>query len=508
MVYVGSNDGNLYALNATSGAIAWHGTAGASIPHAAAVDGGRVFAGSDDGKVYAFPTSCSTPCPPLWTTTTAGRISSAPVVAGGVVYVGAGNGAEGDLWALDAATGAVVWSVHLSGAPPGVAVDNGVVYASDGFSLYAFPASCSTPCSYLWLGQSGGAPPAIGSGEVFSDAGFVNDRFNVFAASGSCATPCPPLWTGHTNSGSGRPAAVANGTAFLTEGDGTLAAFPAQCSSLCNPSWTVPLGGFVSEPSVANGIVFVGTDSDAKTFDASNGTQLSTISTGSSPAQAPAIANGLVYVSTFDFTHGGRISAYALNATDTQPPDLSLPGDLTVIAPDSSGAIVTYTVTAEDAIDPNPSLSCTPPSGSTFPIGTTKVTCTATDASGNQSTGSFNVTVIAPWDITLTLAAKDKVNTRTGAVTIAGTVKCNRDGGVSIFGTVQQLIANRATLTGNFFAFVNCTAPSSGWNVTVSADNGTFKPGKAKVNASGFGCEVTCDSSAAAATVTFLATKN
>jgi hypothetical protein len=242
-----------------------------------------------------------------------------------------------------------------------------------------------------------------------------------------------------------------------------------------------------------------------KTFDASTGTQISTISTGGSTALAPAIANGLVYVSTFDFTHGGRVSAYALDATDTQPPDLSLPGDLTVIASDSSGAVVTYTVTAQDAIDPNPTVSCAPPSGSTFPIGTTRVTCTATDAAGNRSTGSFNVTVIAPWDITLTLAAKDSVNTRTGVVTVAGTVKCNRDGGVSIFGTVQELIANRATLTGNFFVFVNCTAPSSSWNATVSADNGTFKPGKADVHASAFGCEITCDSSAAVATVTLVA---
>lgn len=505
MVYVGSNDGNLYALNATTGAIAWHGTAGASIPRPAAVDGGRVLAGSDDGKMYAFPTACSTPCAPLWTANLGGGITSAPVVSNGVLYVGAFAPGGGNVVALDVSTGAVVWSAPVSGGPPGVAVSNGVVYASDGFSLYAFPASCSTPCSYLWLGQSAGAPPAVGAGEVFTDAGFVNDRFNVFAASASCTTPCPPVWTGHTNSGSSRPAAVANGMAFLAEGDGTLAAFPAQCSSLCNPSWTVPLGGFVSAPSVANGIVFVGTDSDVKTFDASSGTQLSTISTDGSTAQSPAIANGLVYVSSFDFTHGGRISAYALSATDTQPPDLRLPADLTVIAGDSTGAVVTYTATAEDAIDPNPSVSCAPPSGSTFPIGTTKVTCTATDASGNEATGSFTVTVIAAWDITLTLAAKDSVNPDTGAVAVTGTVKCNRDGSASIFGTVQQLISNRATLTGGFFAFVNCVAPSSAWSATVSADNGKFKAGKADVSASAFGCELTCDSSNAAATVTLRA---
>jgi hypothetical protein len=38
-------------------------------------------------------------------------------------------------------------------------------------------------------------------------------------------------------------------------------------------------------------------------------------------------------------------------------------------------------------------LTCSPPPGSTFPIGTTTVTCTATDASGNGSSASFTVHV-------------------------------------------------------------------------------------------------------------------
>src|SRR5262249_3010878 len=37
------------------------------------------------------------------------------------------------------------------------------------------------------------------------------------------------------------------------------------------------------------------------------------------------------------------------------------------------------------------SVACNPPSGSTFPIGTTTVTCTATDAAGNMSSCSFTV---------------------------------------------------------------------------------------------------------------------
>jgi len=68
-----------------------------------------------------------------------------------------------------------------------------------------------------------------------------------------------------------------------------------------------------------------------------------------------------------------------------------------VNAPDrfgtSPGEIVTFSITASDDQDPSPDVVCVPPSGSFFPRGTTLVTCTATDASSNQSSCEFPVTV-------------------------------------------------------------------------------------------------------------------
>jgi hypothetical protein len=54
---------------------------------------------------------------------------------------------------------------------------------------------------------------------------------------------------------------------------------------------------------------------------------------------------------------------------------------------------VPYTVTATDDEDPAPTVSCSPDSLSSFPVGDTAVGCTATDTSGNSSTGSFHVVV-------------------------------------------------------------------------------------------------------------------
>jgi hypothetical protein len=58
---------------------------------------------------------------------------------------------------------------------------------------------------------------------------------------------------------------------------------------------------------------------------------------------------------------------------------------------------VNYTSpTANDIVDGAVTVTCSPASGSTFPIGTTTVTCSATDARNNTSSTSFTVTVIVP----------------------------------------------------------------------------------------------------------------
>jgi hypothetical protein len=66
---------------------------------------------------------------------------------------------------------------------------------------------------------------------------------------------------------------------------------------------------------------------------------------------------------------------------------------MTVDATSPSGAAVSYTATAADAVDPATLITCAPASGTTFAIGTTNVTCMATDASGNRASASFTVTV-------------------------------------------------------------------------------------------------------------------
>ncbi|HYF64115.1 MAG TPA: HYR domain-containing protein, partial [Herpetosiphonaceae bacterium] len=93
-------------------------------------------------------------------------------------------------------------------------------------------------------------------------------------------------------------------------------------------------------------------------------------------------------------------------APDTTPPVISVPADLSVTASDASGAAVSYAATATDAVDPSPSLECAPPSGSIFPVGTTTVTCTAKDASGNTASASFAVIVVRSYRLYLPLVGR------------------------------------------------------------------------------------------------------
>lgn len=86
---------------------------------------------------------------------------------------------------------------------------------------------------------------------------------------------------------------------------------------------------------------------------------------------------------------------FTITVVDQKPPVLRCPPDRVVVATSSQGAAVYYNVAAADDCDNSPNVICTPPSGSIFPIGTTTVTCVGTDSSGNSSTCSFNVIVVA-----------------------------------------------------------------------------------------------------------------
>ncbi|HEU0011562.1 MAG TPA: HYR domain-containing protein, partial [Verrucomicrobiae bacterium] len=114
-----------------------------------------------------------------------------------------------------------------------------------------------------------------------------------------------------------------------------------------------------------------------------------------SPAPGTLLNIGLQTL-TFTVTDSMGLSTTCIaNVTvaDVTPPVIVCPANITAQCTGPAGTVVTYSVSATDC-DPTPSLGCLPASGSTFAIGSTLVTCTASDMSGNTTNCMFTVNVV------------------------------------------------------------------------------------------------------------------
>jgi len=87
-------------------------------------------------------------------------------------------------------------------------------------------------------------------------------------------------------------------------------------------------------------------------------------------------------------------NSFVVNVVDTTPPVVTVPLPMTLEATGPGGANASFTATAVDIVDGNITPTCVPPSGSLFPLGTTTVTCSATDAHNNTGSASFTITVV------------------------------------------------------------------------------------------------------------------
>jgi len=162
---------------------------------------------------------------------------------------------------------------------------------------------------------------------------------------------------------------------------------------------------------------------------------------------------------------GGQDAAAATSGfvADTTAPTITpAPADMTVNSTDPTGTVVTYPVpTSTDTQDPNPIVNCSTKSGAKFPVGTTTVTCTATDANGNaSSTDTFHVTVLF-------------VNQAAGGA--SGTVPATLSltlGAPASFGTFTPGIAM------DYAASTTATVTSTAGDATLSvSDPDTTNPG-------------------------------
>ena len=265
----------------------WKGSVGPIIQEGMAspvVANGIVYCSLFDNAATALNASTGAT---LWTFLKAD--DSFPLaVANGVAYVG---GEDGNTYALNASTGAELWRFTPANTALStfVVASSGVVYVgSNDNSVYALNASTG---ARLWNRVVSGFPwsSAVANGVVYVGTGSnltgpgIVDALN--ASTGAL------LWTFATGGTVRSSPTVASGVVYIASNDGELFALNASTGARL---WTFTSGDVIgSSPAVANGIVYVGS-TNTYALNATTGAKLWTSNTGAN--SSPAVANGVVYV--------------------------------------------------------------------------------------------------------------------------------------------------------------------------------------------------------------------
>ena len=260
LVYIGSGDGNVYALDARTGSVTWKFATGNVVHASPAVAEGTVFIGSWDTYFYALDALTGRE---RWRFKTGDDtvihnqvgIQSSAAVADGVVYFGC---RDSQLYALDAHTGKQRWKFdnHGSWVVGSPAVHDGKVYfgTSDSGLLYALDAASGAPVFSQKLVWFVFASPAIAGNLLY--AATWDGRLTAMDL-----TQHTPAWTFATDgSRHTRPAfmkadSTINGEALGSENfyDDVFVQIDRMFA----------MGSLLSSPVVADGVLYVGsTDGD------------------------------------------------------------------------------------------------------------------------------------------------------------------------------------------------------------------------------------------------------
>lgn len=190
-------------------------------------------------------------------------------------------------------------------------------------------------------------------------------------------------------------------------GDTVYASSTATTTHVVTPADTTPpvlsLSNVAAEATGPSGAAVTYT---ATATDAVDGPRPVTCSPASGSTFPPGVTT--VNCSASDLSGNTATGSFSVTVVDTTPPVINVPlaqADAEATSP--SGAVVTYTVNGSDLVSGAVSVTCTPSSGSTFPLGVTTVNCSATDGAGNVGTASFSVTVVDKVAPTVTCAAAD-----------------------------------------------------------------------------------------------------
>ena len=288
VVYIGSDDGSLYALDGDSGEMLWSFAAGDAIRSVPAVVDGTVYFGSNDNHLYALD---ATTGEELWRHDTGDWVQYSPAVGNGMVYFPARGQWDRTVHALDAATGEVVWVTEppypiKERLTPTVHGDRVYAQGADYGTFYALDAATG---EVAWRAEVGGyaeSAPTVLDGVVYLTV--INQAYAFDEATGGL------IWSVNTEEFPARdfPALVVDGIYYLAPSDYVYGLDAATGEEL----WSYEAYELSAAPIVADGALYGASYAEYLfALDALTGEELWATPTEDFPLYALSVVDGVLY---------------------------------------------------------------------------------------------------------------------------------------------------------------------------------------------------------------------
>ncbi len=245
LVYIGSHDGVVYAADTTSGAVQWKTRLGNSIRSSPVLADGRLFVGDHAGNLTALAAEAGDI---IWNTATRGEITVSPAVAGEIVIVGSW---DGEIYAFDAADGGSRWTCSTAGPVASTPTVQGeyVCCGSDDANVYALAVATG---EIVWKRPVGGY--------TRSSAAATEDLFIIGCHDGRVYAldhnTGEVVWRAETEDEILASAAISGDIIYLGSIDGALYAIELDSGKIAWKHKT--LYGIYSSPAIVGDMLYIG----------------------------------------------------------------------------------------------------------------------------------------------------------------------------------------------------------------------------------------------------------
>lgn len=160
-IFAVSKDQSLYAISRDEGECLWRFPTAGKIYAVPQVADGVIYLTSADHKVYALRAGTGLR---LWSFTTGGEVQTSPFESDGRVYVGS---RDRQFYVLDAEDGRELWHRKMFGYPSAATATRGMVYFSAQGRVYGFSVADHRLRWCFPLGAAMATTPVIGPGRLY-----------------------------------------------------------------------------------------------------------------------------------------------------------------------------------------------------------------------------------------------------------------------------------------------------------------------------------------------------